>query len=928
LLDSIFEVHLIIMTIHFRFFNRFILGILAPVLSTSVLAQPTITSLTPTANQRNTPRTTAVSVQFNQSLSAGSAAALRVFSNQRGGLRNAGSGTTALSGSTLTFTPTYGFWPGETVMATVTRTAQSSAGNLAQPRVYQFTAAATGGSGTFTGGADVPVGNQPYIVVTADVDNDGDLDLITPNFNSSTVSVRLNNGAGVFSGGADFSVGSQPRGVVMADLDGDGDLDLATSNYNANTVSVRLNNGSGIFSGSTELPVGVIGGSRPQSIVANDVDGDGDLDLLSSNEGGANISVRLNNGNATFSSLADVPVTSFPFAITAGDVDGDGDSDLVAGNYTGSTVSIRFNNGGGTLLGSTNVNVASSPRGVTLADVDADGDLDMLAANAGSNNVSVRLNNGAGLFSGTQNVSVGSFPGSVTTGDVDGDSDLDMLTTNISSNTVSLRLNNGSGIFSGGSDIPVGQEPYRVAVADLDGDGDLDLLAANFRSNTVSVRFNQAPPPRVTIVGDSMVCTGGQVQLTATAPVPITTYRWSTGATTPSIMVALPGTYSVTATFAGGGTSTDQHIVRTITPTIQIAGDTLLCNSSPGTLVAAAANASSFRWNTGATTPAISVTQPGIYTVTAYFGTGCAVTAQQAVRTPTLRITGTTTLCAASPTSTILTAVAPGATAIRWNTGASTTSLTVTQAGAYSVTATFANGCTLTANQVVTVPVAGISGDSVLCGGRPAQLTAGLTGGTATAYLWSTGATSASVSVTQPGIYSVAISYGQGCVGLVQQRVRLGTVLPNATLGSDTTLCEGEQLTLRAPSMMGVNLTYRWSDGSTGPVLRVQQPGTYSLQLITACDTRTLSRRIDFQACLTIPNIITANEDGQNDRFRIKGLPAGTWALQLYNRWGKKVYETAAYQNDWGNLAAPGMYYYVLHRTGNTSYKGWFEVVR
>ena len=243
----------------------------------SAVAQLLITGTTPTPNQRNAPRTTAVNVRFNQPLSANSASALKVFSNQRGGLRNAGSGSTQVAGSSLLFTPINPFWPGETTMATVTTTAQSSGGSsLGQARVFQFTSAVNGGSGLFTGNNEVPVGSAPYVVVTGDVDNDGDLDFVTPNFYSSTVSVRLNNGAGSFSAGSDPAVGSQPRGVVLADLDGDGDLDFATSNYNANTVSVRLNNGMGLFGGGTDLSVG----GRPQSIVAADLEGDGDLDLL------------------------------------------------------------------------------------------------------------------------------------------------------------------------------------------------------------------------------------------------------------------------------------------------------------------------------------------------------------------------------------------------------------------------------------------------------------------------------------------------------------------------------------------------------------------------------------------------------------------------------------------------------------------------
>ena len=713
--------------------------------------------------------------------------------------------------------------------------------------------------------------------------------------------------------------------MVMSDLDGDGDLDFATSNYSANTMTVRLNNGIGSFSGGGDVGVG----SRPQSIVAADLDGDGDQDLLVSNEASNNVSIRLNNGNATFNSAPDVSVTSFPFSLTVADVDNDGDIDLLAGNYMSNTVSVRLNNGAGVFGSSNDVTVGSLPRGVAVADVDSDGDLDLLAANAGGNTVSVRLNNGAGVFSGTYDVAVGSFPGSVTAADVDSDGDLDLLATNIVSNTISVRLNNGSGIFASSNDIPVGSEPYRVTAADLDGDGDLDLVTANFSDNTISVRLNQPLPPRVRITGDSVLCNGGQGRLTATGPAPIVAYRWSTGAITPSITVTQPGTYGVSVTFSGGTVSAAQYVVTAIMPVVRIAGDTVLCAGQPLSLQATGPPARTYRWSTGATTSAISVTQAGTYTVTAIFGSGCAATAQLVVRAPRVVISGTALLCAAPGGSTVLTATAVGATGLRWSTGATTPTLAVTQAGTYSVTATFVGGCVTTVSQVVTQPVPTIVGDSVLCAGRTGQLMAALPGGTPVAYSWSTGATTPAISVTQAGTYTATLSYGAACTATVQQRVRAGVAVPTAfTLGADTTLCEGGQVLLRAP-VVGRAVALRWSDGSTGTILRVTQPGTYSLQLTGECDTRTASRRVEYRPCLTIPNIVTANNDGRNDYFAIGGLALGLWKLEVYSRWGKKVYETAAYHNDWGDQAAAGMYYYLLRRgDAAATYKGWVEVVR
>jgi gliding motility-associated-like protein len=120
---------------------------------------------------------------------------------------------------------------------------------------------------------------------------------------------------------------------------------------------------------------------------------------------------------------------------------------------------------------------------------------------------------------------------------------------------------------------------------------------------------------------------------------------------------------------------------------------------------------------------------------------------------------------------------------------------------------------------------------------------------------------------------------------------------------------------------------YRWSDGSTSATLKVQQSGAYSLTL-TACETQVVSRRVAFTPCLVIPNVITPNGDGVNDRFHIKGLVGDDWQLVVYNRWGQPVYQAANYRQEWGEKVAPGLYFYLLRQTSSSAkYKGWVEAL-
>jgi hypothetical protein len=137
--------------------------------------------------------------------------------------------------------------------------------------------------------------------------------------------------------------------VTLGDVDGDGDLDFLTANNNG-TVSVRLNNGRGSFTAPALNPDPAVAGPFPQSVALGDVDGDGDLDFLSANNnlGGGTVSVRLNDGRGNFVAPAVNPDPMVgdirPRSVALGDLDGDGDLDLLTANLTGyGTVSVRLN---------------------------------------------------------------------------------------------------------------------------------------------------------------------------------------------------------------------------------------------------------------------------------------------------------------------------------------------------------------------------------------------------------------------------------------------------------------------------------------------------------------------------------------------------------------------------------------------------------
>ncbi|WP_198172968.1 beta strand repeat-containing protein [Hymenobacter ginkgonis] len=357
-------------------------------------------------------------------------------------------------------------------------------------------------------------------MVLDDIDKDSDLDLLT--LNGGLVSVRLNTGTSSnFSTGFEVPVGNSAQGLALGDLDGDGDLDLAVAN-NINApglgFTLKLNNGDNTF---TTSPSGVTN-LNLNSVAVGDVDSDGDLDLVVGGTETSSVSVWLNNGQAVFNGPYNTTTAYGNQEVTLGDVDKDGALDLLVATYSNGsrTVSVRLNTNG-KFGGGQNVGVGRDPRSVAVGDLDGDGDLDFVAANGNDNTVSVRLNSGTGAFSARQEVGVGSAPNSVAVGDVDGDGDLDLVVANSGSTTVSVCLNDGSGsfVYANNQQVATGSRPFSIALGDVDGDGDLDLATANIGSGTASVRLNQnqaLPLPIISSLSTASSAIGGRVVITGT----------------------------------------------------------------------------------------------------------------------------------------------------------------------------------------------------------------------------------------------------------------------------------------------------------------------------------------------------------------------------------------------------------------------------
>jgi hypothetical protein len=285
--------------------------------------------------------------------------------------------------------------------------------------------------------------------------------------------------------------------VLATDLDGDGDRDVVSANLSGGTVTA-FENAAG--DGSTwvartvgTLPFGAL------SVAASDIDGDGDQDLISTSNAGGVVQWFENaagNGTAWTAHVVSTQLYSGAF-VSAGDVDRDGDQDILSASGINGLV-LWFENQGGAGLNWVRHTVSSAaalmPRSAALADLDGDGDPDVIAATAGAEGLWFENTAGNGSTWTPRTVGLAQGEDETTAADLDGDGDLDLLVPMTSAAAVGWHENvaGNATVWARHTIATAVAGPRSVTAMDLDRDGDLDALAASQNDNTVAWYENLA----------------------------------------------------------------------------------------------------------------------------------------------------------------------------------------------------------------------------------------------------------------------------------------------------------------------------------------------------------------------------------------------------------------------------------------------------
>lgn len=338
-------------------------------------------------------------------------------------------------------------------------------------------------SGSFQGGGGGTIGNQgdgsgkPAL---GDLNGDGTTDLVIPVPGSGRLIILPGAGTApsrvINTGGAQFlSVGSSPQAVAVADVNGDGNEDLLVAEHASGDVGVLLGNGDLTFQPLVQVPAC----AGPQDIAASDLNGDGLVDIAVACDTGS-VAVRLGNGDGTFQAAVDYATGIGTRALRIADMNNDGHPDIVAVSSADDTVWSLYNPGDGTFpaVFSTALATGAQPWALAVADLNGDAIEDVVVADHGT--VAFTMLTQSSLpnvtFGATASATSSTVQANASTVAADG----------TSTSTVTVRLDDGSGNPVAGKAVTLAPSGGSSTISTVNGTSDAGGVATFTVSDSVA----------------------------------------------------------------------------------------------------------------------------------------------------------------------------------------------------------------------------------------------------------------------------------------------------------------------------------------------------------------------------------------------------------------------------------------------------------
>lgn len=352
-----------------------------------------------------------------------------------------------------------------------------------------------------------PAGTSPVAMASADLDGDGDRDLVVANEGGDSapgsVSILHGNGDGTFAVVlqddpahpgemvAELPAELGTRALALGNIDADPALDIVALNARANSLSLYSGEGGGAFTPRGTLATG----ASPQDVKLVDLNGDGKLDLVIAEANEDAVAVRLGNGDRTFGAPTSYGAGTAPSRLALGDLDDNGTLDIAASNARSGDVTVLRGDGMGGFAAGRNFVADAEPQALTMADLNDDGLLEPVAATQGGDDgptVAVLRNRGAGELQAVEDVAAGNGPSALAAADVTDDGLPDVLVTGDQGNVIILSALAAGGFDAAGS-VSIGGRALGIVAVDLNGDAQPDLAVVDNQNNRVAVALASGP---------------------------------------------------------------------------------------------------------------------------------------------------------------------------------------------------------------------------------------------------------------------------------------------------------------------------------------------------------------------------------------------------------------------------------------------------